>query len=229
MFEQRPIRPARKVRSFCYTCLMNKNIEVELRGPLNEKEYHTTLLFLRGNGKLVKKQNRFLLAYSTSLEGIGERKLDVRVRVTNGKVEIVVKKGKFGGTSRIESSVFPEGSNLSDTLKFMSLLGYTKAVACDRGIERYEIDGIEFAIQDVRDFGNPGRVHSRFFEAEMMTDDSGKEVAVEKIRIFLIKQNLREFSENEWNEYVAVMNKEANGVFDYGEDDIGKVVNLGSV
>jgi len=204
-----------------------KNIEVELRGPLSEKVYSTILSLLKSKGKLLKKQNRFLLDYSTFLEGIGERKLDVRVRVTNGKVEIVIKKGKFGGTAREESSMYPEGGNLADTLKFMSLLGYTKAVACDRGIERYLINGVEFAIQDVRDFTRPGKIHSRFFEAEIMTDDAGKDAAIKKIKTLLGVLSLKEFSETQWNEYVAVMNKEANGVFDYEKDSVERVAKLG--
>ncbi len=206
---------------------MAQNIEVELRGPLTEEGYTELLNVLKERGELVKNQNRFLLDYSTFLEGIGERKLDVRVRVTNGKVEMVIKKGKFGGTSREEASLFPEGSSLEDTLKFMSLLGYTKAVACDRGIQRYMCDGIEFAVQDVRDFSQPGTIHSRFFEAEIMSDEAGKDAAVEKIRTFLKEHGLREFSESEWNEYVAKMNQGANGVFDYEHDDVAKVANLG--
>ena len=206
---------------------MAQNIEVELRGPLDEEKYTTVLKELKERGHLVKTQKRFLLDYSTFLEGIGERTLDVRARITNGKVEIVVKKGKFGGTSREEASIFPEGSNLEDTLKLMSLLGYTKAVACDRSIDRYMIDGIEFAIQDVNDFNHPGSVHSRFFEAEIMADDQGKDAAVEKIRLLLSRLKLSEFAETQWNEYVAVMNEEANGVFDYEHDDIASVMNLG--
>ena len=207
--------------------MTTQNIEVELRGPLDPKGYEALITLLKEKGRLIKKQNRFFLDYSTFLEGIGERTLDVRARVTNGKVELIVKKGKFGGTSREEASIFPEGANLADALKFMSLLGYTKAVACDRGIERYEIDGIEFAVQDVRDFTQPGQIHSRFFEAEIMTDESGKSAAVEKIRNFLTNHNLKEFLEQEWNEYVAVMNKEANGVFDYEKDSIETVIDLG--
>lgn len=204
-----------------------QSIEVELRGPLMPEEYEGLRTLLQTKGQFVKKQNRFLLDYSTFLEGIGERKLDVRVRVTNGKQEIIVKRGKFGGTAREEASVFPEGT-LADTLKLMSLLGYTKAVACDRAMERYMIDGIEVVLQDVRDYSKPGTIHSRFFEAEIMSDAAGVDTAVEKIRSFLKTNNLREFSETEWNDYVAVMNKEANGVFDFATDPVSAVDGLGA-
>lgn len=207
--------------------MSTRDIEVELRGPLSDLEHTTLVEYLTIHGHFVKKQNRFLLDFSTFLEGVGERKLDVRVRVTNGKVEMVVKKGKFGGTAREEASVFPQGS-LAETLKFMHLLGYEKAVACDRGIVRYEVDGIEVAIQDVRVFSKPGTIHSRFFEAEIMADESGKDAAVAQIRSFILARGLREFTEEEWNHYVGKMNTEANGIFDYTTDDIEKVAHLGS-
>lgn len=207
--------------------IMSKTIEVELRGPLNETDYKSFITFLDTKGNLTKKQNRFLLDYSTFLEGIGDRKLDVRVRRTNGKVEIIVKKGKFGGTSREEVSIFPEGNSFESSLKLMSLLGYSKGVACIRKISRYNIEGIEFAIQDVVDFVS-GKLHSRFFEAEIMCDtDSEKEIAINKIRSFLSNLSLREFTEEEWNEYVFRMNQEANGVFDFQTDSIEKVIELG--
>lgn len=205
---------------------MKQSIEVELRGPLSQDEYQKFYSFLEENGELVEKQNRFLLDYSTFLEGIGERKLDVRVRVTNGKTELIVKKGKFGGTSREEASVFTEGS-LEEALKFMHLLGYEKAVACDRGIERFNFDGIEIAMQDVRSFSEPGEIHSRFFEAEIMTEKGHENEAVERVRSFIKQQGLREFSEEEWNEYVAKMNNEANGVFDSKHDNLEKISELG--
>ncbi|MEJ7610475.1 MAG: hypothetical protein WKF88_04780 [Ferruginibacter sp.] len=205
-----------------------KNIEVELRGPLGETGYQKLMSVLQTRGTLINTQNRFLLDYSTFLEGIGERTLDVRVRTTNGKVEIVVKKGKFGGTSREEVSLFPADQNFENTLKFMSMLGYNKAVACDRGITRYVIDDIEFAIQDVNDYTHQGKIHSRFYEAEIMcSNENEKDNAVEKIRAFLSENGLSEFSETDWNSYVKKMNEEANGVFDYQIDSVEKVKKLG--
>jgi adenylate cyclase class IV len=206
--------------------MTSKNIEVELRGPLNKKDYRNLLTILKSKGQLMKKQQRLLLDYSTFLEGIGERKLDVRVRITNRNVEIVVKKGKFGGTSREEASIFPEDNSIENTLKLMSLLGYNKAVACDRSIERYMVDDIEVAIQDVNCFSQPGTIHSRFFEAEIMVDEEGKDIAIEKIRDFLSIHNLKEFTETEWYDYVAKINKEANGVFDYENDSIETITRL---
>lgn len=42
----------------------NKNIEVELRGPLDEMSYKKLLQYLEINGKLVDRQSRFLIDYA---------------------------------------------------------------------------------------------------------------------------------------------------------------------
>lgn len=206
---------------------MKKNIEVELRGPLEEESYQKLLNYLEANGKLIKKENRFLIDYSTFLEGIGERKSDIRTRITNGKVELIVKKGRFGGMSREEASVFVENNDLDRALHFMSLLGYKKGVAADRGIARYEIGEIEIAIQDVRIYGAQNKIHSRFFETEIMSTEDAKEEAEMKIKKFLKELELSIFIEKDWIAYVEKMNKEANGVFDYEVDSVDKIRALG--
>lgn len=201
---------------------MKKNIEVELRGPLDDRSYKKLKSFLKKNGKLEKKQKRLLIDYSTFIEGIGERKLDVRTRITNGKVELIVKRGKFGGKSREEASIFVENSDIESALLLMNMLGYSKGVAADRRIERYRIKNIEIAIQDVVYFGN-NKVHSRFFEAEMMSDEKGKANAEEKVKKLLSEMDLSVFEEKEWYEYIKKLNSEANEVFCYGGDDVKKV------
>ncbi len=210
--------PPENRESQCYNPLMSeKTIEVELRGPLTPEAYATFRQYLVEHGTLIARQDRLLLDFSTFTEGVAERTLDVRVRVTNGKVEMVVKRGAFGGTSREEASLFPS-DNLASTLRFMSLLGYTKAVACDRGIERFQIGEIEIALQDVRSYASPGTIHSRFFETEIMTTPDDKDGAVETIRAFLRERGLVEFSSAEWSACVETMNKEANGVYEYSAD-----------
>ena len=205
---------------------MENNIEVELRGPLNENSHKMLLEYLDKNGELLVKQNRFFVDYSTFLEGIGERKSDIRTRVTNEKIELIIKKGKFGGHSREESSVFIEGNDLKNALTFMSFLGYKKGIAGDRGIVRYLIEGIEIAIQDVRKYEKLGEIHSRFFEAEIMAGVESEKEAKDKILKFLKKLNLNIFEEEEWYEYCRILNIEANGVFDYEKDDINDIMNF---
>ena len=208
---------------------MSKNtIEVELRGPLEEENYLKLIDKLKSVANSITIENRFLIDYSTFIEGIGDRKLDVRVRSTNGKVELVVKKGKFGGTHREEASVFVEGGDIERAIKVMALLGYKKGVACDRGIKRYKVGNIEIAIQEARIYGSKEKnLHSRFFEAEIECSDEAKDNAIHEIRTFLEKLQLVTFTEDQWNSYVLTLNNQANGIFDFDYDDIESIRHMG--
>src|SRR2546423_3571141 len=112
-------------------------VEVELRALVENDAALGALLSDRATaGVPVDRQNRFLIDYSTFLEGIGERKRDIRARVTNGVREIIVKIGAFGGKSRLESSV-EVNATTQDLLTTMSYMGFTKGVAAIRVIERF--------------------------------------------------------------------------------------------
>ena len=82
----------------------NKNIEVEIRGPLTKREYLNLERFLKKNGRFVQKKDRVLIDYSS--ESLESRENDIRLRVTNKIPEIVIKTGKLGGSDeRREISV----------------------------------------------------------------------------------------------------------------------------
>ena len=108
----------------------------------------------------------------------------------------------------------------------MSLLGYKKGIAGDRGIVRYMVDGIEVAIQDVRKYKNSEEIHSRFFEAEIMANTKSEQEAKNKILKFIKDLSLNIFEENEWYEYCRILNIEANGVFDYENDNVDDIINF---
>lgn len=194
-----------------------KSIEVELRWLISEDIYENILLYLKKNWKFIKRTERTLFDYSTFLEseGIENRNLDIRVRKTNNTVELILKKWAFWGASRDEISLALENGDLNDALKYMALLWYRKAVLCIRNIDVYEIDDIEFVIQDVI-ISWSWNIHSRFFEAEIMCEqDTDTSDSIEKIKILLNQIWLKPFSEKERYHYIHVLNKEANWVFEY--------------
>ena len=204
-----------------------KNIEVELRGPLDEAAYQHLIAYSESHGTLVSRENRFFIDYSTFIEGVGERKLDVRVRKTNGEVQIVVKKGEFGGPNRTEAIVRVKDSDLVGAVQMMGLLGYRKGVACDRGITRYDVDGIEIAIQDVRRYRGDHGTHSRFFEAEILCHEGEADAAEARIRSLCQTIGLTVYEKSAWYDYVHRINDEANGVFDLDQDDLNEIAGLG--
>ena len=42
---------------------MNKNIEIEIRGPLSKKEYSNLIKLLGSKGKKISEKNRVLIDY----------------------------------------------------------------------------------------------------------------------------------------------------------------------
>lgn len=78
-----------------------KLIEVEIRAEVLPRKYEKTKKNLEKIGKLSSHTKRLSVMFFGE---IGSKKIDIRVRVTNGECEVVVKSGSFGSHDRIEIS-----------------------------------------------------------------------------------------------------------------------------
>lgn len=190
---------------------MDKNIEIEIRGPLSEKEFENLVKFFESNGKKKSEKNRVLIDYSTFLEGgVENRKKDIRLRVTNGVPEIIVKVGEWGGREqRKELSVFTKQGEFDTLVEIFGELGFRKGMLCVRKSKVYEYKDIEFALVEV-----PG--HSYYYEAEKMAhekEDADK--IIKEIKNVCKDLNLEVFDKKQFFEYIDKLNKESNEIFDY--------------
>lgn len=189
---------------------MSKTIEVEMRGPLSSAKMSELTSELTKKGEFIECKERVLIDYSTFLPegGIRGRKVDIRLRNTNNVSEIIIKTGAWGGSdARREFSI--KSSAPFDTLvQVYRLLGYSKGVLCVRNISVYKYKGIELAVVEV-----PG--HSFFFEAEIeLSEENEKEKAQTKLREVLHSLSLDIYSDSEYFDYIEILNKEANTIFD---------------
>ncbi len=189
-----------------------KNIEVEIRGLLTQEEYSRLNSFFSGNGTPVEEKERTLIDYSTYLpnEGVRERTKDIRVRVTNGFPEIIVKLGAWGGSESRKELSFKGKENEFETLvEIFGHLGFTKGVLCKRKTKAYEYKGIEFALVEVPD-------HSYYFEAEKMANTNDDLSKVEQdILAVCYELNLTILTKDEFFKYIDSLNKEANEIFEF--------------
>ena len=188
-----------------------KNIEVEIRGPLSAAQYEKLASYFAKEGKEKGKKERVLIDYSTYLPGgVEERKKDIRVRVTNGIPEIVVKVGEWGGTEqRKELSMLGKPGEFDTLVEIFGHLGFKKGTLAERKSRVFEYKGIEFALVEV-----PG--HSYYFEAERMAhrgEDTKK--ITEEMTAVCAGLGLTVFDKRGFFDYIAVLNREANGVFDF--------------
>lgn len=185
-----------------------KDIEVELRGPVSGESIKKVEEFLSQNGKFKKSKDRVLIDYTS--EGVEEREKDVRLRSTNGIPEIIVKLGKWGGEeARKEISVVVNRGDFDKLVQIFGIIGLTEGILCVRKSKVYDYKGVEFAFVEVPN-------HSFYFEAEkLIKDGDNKESAIMEIREVCRELGLSLFGEKEFFDYVQLLNKEANEVFDF--------------
>ncbi|MBU2103827.1 hypothetical protein KJ848_01305 [Patescibacteria group bacterium] len=192
---------------------MEKNIEVEVRGLLSTEEYTKLKSYFDTNAEKKEEKDRIFIDYSTFLPGgVEERKKDIRLRVTNGIPEIVVKIGEWGGSeSRKELSVKTAPGTFDLLTEIFAALGYEKAVLAVRKSHVYDYKGIEFALVEV-----PG--HSYYFEAEKMAH-AGENATdlIDEMNGVCEELGLTVFSKEDFFAYIQKLNKEANGVFNAPE------------
>ena len=137
------------------------------------------------------------------------RKKDIRLRITNGEPEIIVKLGDWTSSNhRKELSVFTERGSFDTLVQIYAALGYKKGMLCERITEVYNYDDIEFAIVEV-----PG--NSFHFEAEIMADEGGIEAAKSHIQGVCEELGLEIFTDEGYIAYIERLNKEANEIFDF--------------
>ncbi len=190
---------------------MEKNIEIEIRGPLLKEEFDNLVKFFENEGKKTSEKNRVLIDYSTFLEGgVENRKKDIRLRVTNGIPEIIVKVGEWGGTEqRKELSAFTKSGEFDTLVEIFGELGFGKGMLCVRKSKVYEYKDIEFALVEV-----PG--HSYYYEAEKMAnkkEDSAE--LIKEIENVCKELGLNIFDKKQFFAYIDKLNKESNEIFDY--------------
>ncbi len=192
---------------------MEKNIEVELRGLLSADEYSMVKGFFDENAEKKEEKDRILIDYSTFLPGgVEERKKDIRLRVTNGVPEIIVKLGEWGGSEqRKELSVKTAPGTFDILTEIFAALGYEKGVLAVRKSHVYDYKDIEFALVEV-----PG--HSYYFEAEKMAHEGeNAEELIQEMNMVCAELGLNVFTKEDFFAYIQKLNAEANGVFNAPE------------
>ena len=186
-------------------------IEVEIRGPLTPEEAQKFKEFLRQHGEHLESQDRemiLLFDYPGYADDPNKREVDIRLRTTNGKSEIMVKRKLHEhNAGRSEFSV-PVAS--MEEAKMLA-----KAFGCSRGLwmhrkkDVFRHGGTEWSVAEA--LGEDGTKQIFYYEAER--EATSKE-DIENIRHELVKEaevhNLSVFTPDEYHEFVNLLGREVN-------------------
>lgn len=104
---------------------MDKKIELELRAEIPQRDQKSFKKRLGEIGILHSHTKRLSIMY---FGDIGTKKLDIRVRVTNGECEVVVKSGSFGAHDRIEVAQKINPKEFLGMVKIFTQFGFTMKV-----------------------------------------------------------------------------------------------------
>ncbi len=154
-------------------------LEVEHRGELTEEKFNELKSFLSSNGKAVAINKRFSVIYSQRKDDSNkdpyQHPIDLKVRITNKKSELVLKYGEWSGSDARREFLFPlENEKFEEMIEFLKILGNYHGVLQATTTYLYQYKEIDFSLVVVPDWGY-------YFEAEIMTEEENTNVANKKI------------------------------------------------
>jgi adenylate cyclase class IV len=183
-------------------------IEIEIRGRLTKEKFLELKDFFNINGKHIESHDREMILlkdYVGYSKNLTERELDIRLRNTNGKCEIMIKrKSDSDNTSRKEISIELADATLDGAKELAKAFGCTKGVWMHRKKDIFEYKNIEWSLVEA-----PEEIF--YFEAEIL---AGENDSVEEIRTHLIEAaeelGLKIFSATETDEFIGMLNEKVN-------------------
>ena len=193
--------------------------EVEARGKLTVSTAEIVKIFKKLNAKFLGKTRRFSLIYLRNKSADKNNPVDLRIRVTNGKAEIILKYGKWGAfDSREEVSVPISIKDFSNAVEMLRLIGWTHGVINVNDRYKFRYRGIEFVFVD--------NGVATYFEAERLTKTQGK-IAEERKYITKICNELgvKPFSDVEFYDLIDKINKSKGRQFDFDKENFEDIKN----
>lgn len=189
-------------------------IEVEHRGKLTGEKFRKLNNFLNKNGKFIGKKDRFSVIYSPYrgkeiLELSKKSPIDLKIRITNKKTELVLKYGKWSGNDARKEFLFPIDSNkFEEMVEVLRILGFYYGVLQATKTYLYLYKGIEFALVKVPSWGY-------YFEAEIATDTNGVKKANIKIAKECEKLDMNILNDKDFCELLKSLNNRPGFRFNF--------------
>jgi len=180
-------------------------VEVEHRGYLTKEEFSLLNKFFKQNGKFLGKKDRFSVIFSPfrgkeTFELSKKSPIDLKVRITNKKAELVLKYGKWSGNDARKEFLFPiDPKKFEEMIEFLFILGFYYGVLQATKTYLYLYKGIELALVEAPGWGY-------YFEAEISTNLNGVKKANKKIGIECEKLGLDVLNDKDFCKLLKSLN-----------------------
>ncbi|MCX6723167.1 MAG: CYTH domain-containing protein [Candidatus Staskawiczbacteria bacterium] len=197
-------------------------IEVEHRGLLTEEKFKELNKYLKDNGKFLSKKDRFsLIYYSHGKEADfklqKDNPIDVRLRITNKKSELVLKHGAWGGKDARKEFSFPiDSKKFEDMIELLQVLGlyYGGLQATKTMVYLYK--GVEFALVKVPGWGY-------YFEAEISVNPDLVDKANKKMDLVCHELKLEALDEKSFYNLCEELNQRSGFTFDLKKEKFSDI------
>ncbi len=179
-------------------------IEVEHRGPLTPKKFKELIKFFKKKGKSLGKKNRFSIIYwvrGRKIFKLDRTPIDLKLRITNKKTELVLKSGKWSGNDARKEFLFPiDSKKFEEITEFLKILGFYYGVLQATKTDCYLYKGIEFALVRVPSWGY-------YFEAEIVVSQNQIKSANKKIKLACRELGLNLFDDKGFCKLLEELNE----------------------
>lgn len=195
---------------------MGKNIELELRAEIKGSDFAKINKHLRKLGNLISETKRLSVMFFGQS---GEHNFDIRVRVTNGKAELVIKKGAFHAHDRTEIAQTINKEQFLGLAKVFSLLEF-KAKVGERETLNYELpDGITASLVKAKSLA--------YLELEKMSSKHSLEINKQKLEAISGQLEVKIIqSSEEFNDLCSRLDKKSDWRFLGSSADFKKLSQL---
>ncbi|MFH1656717.1 MAG: hypothetical protein ABH956_03020 [Candidatus Nealsonbacteria bacterium] len=188
-------------------------IEVEHRGYLTEKKFNELNNFLKKSGKYLGKKDRFSVIYSPSRGKetfkLHRSPIDLKVRITNKKAELVLKHGQWSGNDARREFLFPiDSKKFEEMIDFLFILGFYYGVLQATTTYLFRYKGIEFALVKVPRWGY-------YFEGEIETTKDKIKKSDKKIMSVCQELNLKVLNDKDFCELLKSLNNRPGYRFNF--------------
>ncbi len=196
------------------------NVEVEHRGFLTEKKFNELNKFLKKNGKFLGEKDRFSIIYSPRGKEtlrVVRSPVDLKLRITNKKTELVLKYGRWSGNDARKEFLFPiDSKKFEEMTEFLKILGYYYGVLQATKTYLYIYKDIEFAVVKVPDWGC-------YFEAEIITNSEHIKRANEKTMSVCKELDLSVLNDKDFIKLLENLNERPGFRFNFKKQEFSDI------